>query len=190
MRLFNLYSSANKNHTAWLTLWVRSGFSPVSPMNQFQSAWLSICFLFDTDYSASQNTFLCRLMEAVSASLLTPSLLIQTKESWFYTSAVNPKGNQPNIHWKDWCWSSNILATWWEELTHLKRAWCGKMEGKRRRGWQRIRWLDNITDSVDMHLSKLWEIVENRGTWHAAVHWVTKSWTQLSNNSNDNRSYC
>ena len=126
MRLFNFYSSANKNHTAWLTLWVRSGFSPVSPVNQFQSTWLSIRFLFNTDYSASQNTFLYRLKEAVSASLLTPSLPIQIKESWFYTLAVNPKGNQPNIHWKDWCWSwnSNILATWWEELTHWKKPWC------------------------------------------------------------------
>ena len=126
MRLFNFYSSAYKNHTAWLTLWVRSGFSPVSPVNQFQSTWLSIRFLFNTDYSASQNTFLYRLKEAVSASLLTPSLPIQIKESWFYTLAVNPKGNQPNIHWKDWCWSwnSNILATWWEELTHWKKPWC------------------------------------------------------------------
>ena len=65
----------------------------------------------------------------------------------------------------------------------------GKMEGKRRRRWQRIRWLGNITDSVDMHLSKLQEIVEDRGAWHAAVHGVTKSWTQLSNNNNNNRSY-
>ena len=57
----------------------------------------------------------------------------------------------------------------------------GKMEGKRRRGWQRIRWLGNITDSVDMHLSKLQEIVEDRGAWHAAVHGVTKSRTWCSN---------
>ena len=53
----------------------------------------------------------------------------------------------------------------------------GKIEGKRRRGPQRMRWLDNITDSMDMSLSKLWEIVENRGAWHSAVHRVTKSWT-------------
>ena len=64
----------------------------------------------------------------------------------------------------------------------------GKVEGKRRRGWQRIRWLDSITDSVDMHLSKPWEIVEDRGTWHAAVLGVTKSWTQISNNKNNSRS--
>ena len=55
----------------------------------------------------------------------------------------------------------------------------GKMEGKRR-GWQRKRWLDSITDSMDMNVSKLQEIVEDRGAWHAAVHGVAKSQTQLS----------
>ena len=47
-----------------------------------------------------------------------------------------------------------------------------------------MRWLDSITNSVDMNLSKLWERVEDRGAWHATVHEVTKSWTQLSNNNN------
>ena len=52
-----------------------------------------------------------------------------------------------------------------------------KIEGKRRRGHQRLRWLDGIPDSVDMNLSKLREIVKNREAWRAAVHGVTKSWT-------------
>ena len=57
----------------------------------------------------------------------------------------------------------------------------GKTEGKRRTGWQRMRWLDSITDSVDMNLSKLRETVEDRGAWHAAAHGVAKNWTRLSN---------
>ena len=53
----------------------------------------------------------------------------------------------------------------------------GKIEDRRKRGRQRLRWLDSITDSAGMNLSKLWEIVKDRGAWHAAVHGVAKGWT-------------
>ena len=53
----------------------------------------------------------------------------------------------------------------------------GKIEGKRKREQQKIRWLDSITNSMDMNLSKFWDIVEDRGAWHAIVHGITKSWT-------------
>ena len=90
-----------------------------------------------------------------------------------------------NIYWKDccWNWSSNTLATWCEEPTHWKKKtlkW-GKSEGKRRRGWLRMQWLDGLSDSMTWIFSKLWEIVEDRGAWCAAVHGVVNSHTSLSN---------
>ena len=62
-----------------------------------------------------------------------------------------------------------------------KTLMLGKIEGRRRRGQQRMRWLDDITDSVDMGLGRLQELVMDRETWHAAVHGITKSRTRLSN---------
>ena len=97
------------------------------------------------------------------------------------TKPINPKGNQPWVFIGKTDAEAEALILW---PSDSKRAnslentlMLRKIEGRRTRGWQRMRWWDGITDSVDMNMSELWEIMKNREVWQAAVHGVTKIWT-------------
>ena len=150
---------------------LRHCFADKGPSSQSYGFSSSHVFMWELDHKegwAPKNRCLRRLLRAPWTARRLNQLILKE---------INPEYSLEGLVLKLKLQSFGHLM--WRANSLEKTLMLGKMKGRRRKWWQRIRWLDSITDSIDTSLSKLWEIVKDREAWSTAVYGLTKSWTQL-----------